>query len=150
MALSQFTSDFFVLCPVDGLSHLYFSTLFFMQLETTRHFHFLKKFKMANLRCFLCQNWTFLLINRHSVQLGFPNFQRCCIGVISYFQCIFCAVTSFSRFAEVIKGHIFLNFTLQLIQVFMNTFVMMYNRHIGTNKQCVTYKGQVVTSKRSL
>ena len=62
------------------------------------------------------------------------------------FLYIFGAVTYFPRSSEVIKVTFFKNFTLLLIQELVNTFVM-YNRLIGTDKQCVTCKGQVVTSK---
>ena len=57
---------------------------------------------------------------------------------------MFCGVTYFPRSPEVIKHQIFFNITLLLIQEVVNTYVM-YNRLIGTNKQCVTYKGQVGT-----
>ena len=39
-----------------------------------------------------------------------------------------------------------MKFTLLLIHELVNTFVM-FSRLIGTDKPCVTYKGQGVTSK---
>ena len=47
----------------------------------------------------------------------------------------------FARSPEVIKGLIFLKFTLLLIQELVNNFVM-YNRLKGTNKQYLTSKSR--------
>ena len=70
--------------------------------DDARHFLFLKKFKMADLCPFLCRNRTFWLVTLQSLQLGHPNFQRCCNMVMPYPQYLFRDVTLFSRSQEVI------------------------------------------------
>ena len=76
-----------------------------------------EKDKDGQLMLFFLPKWD---IFSYKSVVRLPNFQRWYNGVISCTRYIFCAVTFFPKSLEVIKCHIFLNFTLLPEQEFYN------------------------------